>query len=170
MNKYKEGNNSPSSVNTKIKNLLSIIMTKPGIDVTFKTTRILGKTQVCEYVPRKSKLHLLWPLTRCGIKNIQRITPGNIETYNWIYPLFCSLKKQHFNANCGQYLFNLVRSGVVRGSIEIVVLCLQAGRLCWRGFNPDLVLSLCIDGSLYPPTIKLNVASRDIACTEWNRQ
>ena len=27
------------------------------------------KTQVCEHVPRKSKLHLLWPRTRRGIKS-----------------------------------------------------------------------------------------------------
>ena len=29
-------------------------MTKPGINVTLNTTRALGKTQVCEYVPGKS--------------------------------------------------------------------------------------------------------------------
>ena len=30
----------------------------------------LGKTQVCEWVPGKSKLHMLWPHTRHVIKNI----------------------------------------------------------------------------------------------------
>ena len=42
-----------------ISNQLSINTTKPGIHVTPKTTRTLEKVQVCEYVPGKSKLHLL---------------------------------------------------------------------------------------------------------------
>ena len=43
-------------------------MTKPRINVTLKTTQTLGKIQVCEYVPLKSKPHLLWPSKRRGIK------------------------------------------------------------------------------------------------------
>ena len=31
---------------------------KSGINITLKTTRTVGKTQVCEYDPGKSKLHL----------------------------------------------------------------------------------------------------------------
>ena len=45
-------------------------VTKPGINVTLKTTRTLGETQVCEKVPGKSKLRMLWSCTRRGIKNI----------------------------------------------------------------------------------------------------
>ena len=48
----------------------SIITTKPAITVTLKTTRTLGKTQVCEYVPGKSNLHLLSPRTRRGIEDV----------------------------------------------------------------------------------------------------
>ena len=47
--------------NPLIKYHLSIIMTKPRINVTRKTTRTLAKTQVCEYVSGKSKLHMMWP-------------------------------------------------------------------------------------------------------------
>ena len=43
-------------------------MAKPGLIVTLKTTRTLGKTQVCEQVHEKNKLHLLWTRIRRGIK------------------------------------------------------------------------------------------------------
>ena len=45
----------------------------PGENVTFKTTRTLGKTQECEYVPGKSKLHLVWPRNRREIKIVFRL-------------------------------------------------------------------------------------------------
>ena len=54
--------------------------------------------------------------------------------------------------------------------------CLQAGTLCCRGFNPDLRqhASIMVHCSyrmavIYVISLPLNLASRDITCTDWNR-
>ena len=40
------------------RNQLYINITKPGMNITLKTTWTLGKTQICDKVPGKKKFHL----------------------------------------------------------------------------------------------------------------
>ena len=54
--KYKEVINRPSSVNLES----SVHIPKPRINITLKTKRTLGKSQVCEKVPGESKFHPPW--------------------------------------------------------------------------------------------------------------
>ena len=65
--KYKEGNNRSSSVNQ-----ISLFHNhdKAGNKCYTQDNTNTRETQVCEYVPRKSKLHLMRPRTRRGIKSI----------------------------------------------------------------------------------------------------
>ena len=53
LNIYMEGNSRPSSVNLKP---LVNKHNRSGINVTFKTTRALGKTKICEQVPGRVNL------------------------------------------------------------------------------------------------------------------
>ena len=62
--KYKEGNNRPSSVNQ-----ISLVnnLDKVGNKYCAKDNKNSWENQVCEKVPRKSKLYLLRHRTRHGI-------------------------------------------------------------------------------------------------------
>ena len=67
---YKEGNNRLSSVNQ-----ISLVHNHDKAwnkcYTQDNTDTRENKTQVCEWVPRKSKLHLLWPRTRHGTKRTE---------------------------------------------------------------------------------------------------
>ena len=95
---YMEGNTVRHPL---IKYHQSIIIIMPAINVTLKTTRTLGNTPVCEYVPGKSKLHLLWPRTRRGINSItSQIRWGQIRG---MYNIHQQRTRSHKNCERGAW-------------------------------------------------------------------
>ena len=73
--KYKEGNNRPSSINRKP---LVHKHNKVGNKCHTQDNTDTRETQVCEKVPRKSQLHLMWPRTRRAINGNINVNYKNI--------------------------------------------------------------------------------------------